>query len=195
MSDPVTALRGAFDTTGIAEVKEMGPQGMITLRGDLSEKALVKAAVAAGGTNVPEQRHINTEGERGIAWMSPDELLILSAYGEVHDRLADLQAKTAKLHALAVNVSDARAMFQIKGEHVREVIAKLAPVDMHPDHFQPGMFRRTRFAQVPAAFWMPQEGVAQVICFRSVAQYMYDLLNVAAQEGSAVGQFALAPVD
>ena len=189
MSDPVTALKGAFDTTGIAAVTELGPQGMITLRGDLADKALAKAAVAAGGTNVPEQRHVNTEGERGIAWMSRDELLIMCPYGEVRDRLADLQGKIAKLHALAVNVSDARARFEVKGDHVREVIAKLAPVDMHPDHFQPGMFRRTRFAQVPAAFWMPEEGVARIICFRSVAQYMYDLLNVAAQEGSAVDFF------
>ena len=186
MSDPVTALKGAYNTTGIAEVREMPPQGMITLRGDLADKALAKAAVATGGTNVPETRHINTEGERGIAWMSPDELLLLCPYAEVHDRLADLQAKTAKLHALAVNVSDARAMFRVTGPHTRDVIAKLAPVDMHPDHFTPGMFRRTRFAQVPAAFWMPDEETAQVICFRSVGQYMYDLLNVAAQEGSAV---------
>ena len=135
---------------------------------------------------MPQQRQINTEGERGIAWMSPDELLILCPYGEVHDRLADLQGKLAKQHALAVNVSDARAVFQVTGVHVREVVAKLAPVDMHPDHFTAGMFRRTRFAQVPAAFWMPNDQTARIICFRSVAQYMFDLLKVAAQPGSDV---------
>lgn len=187
MSEPQSALGGAADATGLVAISELGPLGMITLRGDLSNKALAKAAVAAGGVNMPEQRMINTEGERGMAWMSPDELLILCPYGEVQDRLADLQEKLSKQHTLAVNVSDARAVFRLTGAPVRDVVAKLAPVDMHPDAFTPGMFRRTRFAQVPAAFWMPDETSVQVVCFRSVGHYMFDLLRTAARDGSGVG--------
>jgi sarcosine oxidase subunit gamma len=187
MSEPVTALKGASDASGIAKVTELGPIGMITLRGDLSDKALGNAAVAAGGVKLPGQRHINTEGAGGIAWMSPDELLILCDYAEVTDRLAVLQGSLKGQHALAVSVSDARAVFEVTGAHVREVIAKLAPVDLHPDHFKPGDFRRTRLAQVPAAFWLVDDRTARIICFRSVAQYVFDVLNVAAQDGSAVG--------
>ena len=186
MSEPQSALGGVMDAAGLVSISEVGPLGMITLRGDRSNKAFAKAAVAAAGVNMPEQRMINTEGERGMAWMSPDELLILCPYAEVQDRLADLQEKLAKQHMLAVNVSDARAVFRMTGGPVRDVVAKLAPVDMHPDAFTPGSFRRTRFAQVPAAFWMPDESTVQVVCFRSVAQYMFDLLKVAAQPGSEV---------
>ncbi len=138
---------------------------------------------------MPDQRQINTEEDGGIAWMSPDELLILCDYAEVTDRLAVLQSALKGQHALAVNVSDARAMFQVSGPHTREVIAKLAPVDMHPDHFKPGDFRRTRFAQVAGAFWLVNEETAQIICFRSVGQYMFDVLNMAAQEGAEVNGF------
>ncbi|MEP2203837.1 MAG: sarcosine oxidase subunit gamma, partial [Tateyamaria sp.] len=67
--------------------------------------------------------------------------------------------------------------------------AKLAPVDLAPGQFTSGMFRRTRMGQVPAAFWLREDGVFEVICFRSVAQYMFDLLSVAAQPGSEVGHF------
>lgn len=189
MSKPMTALNNASDATGIATVTEIGPLGMITLRGDLSDKAIAKAAVAACGVTMPQMRHCLTEGERGIAWMSPDELLLMCPYGEVHDRLADLNAKLSKHHALAVNVSDARAVFRVTGPHAREVMAKLAPVDLHPDHFTFNMFRRSRIAQVPAAFWMPDAETFQIICFRSVAQYVFDVLNVAAQPGSEVGHF------
>lgn len=189
MSDPVTALRNASDDAGIAAITEIGPLGMIALRGDLSASSLQNAAVAAGGVNIPDQRHVITEGEGGIAWMSPDELLIMCPYDEVLLRLTNLQDATAKLHALAVNVSDARAVFQVKGPRAREVIAKLAPVDLAPDQFTPGMFRRTRMAQVPAAFWMRDDETFQIICFRSVAQYMFDLLKVAAQPGSEVNIF------
>ena len=189
MSEPVTALKNASHSAGIAEISEVGPIGMITLRGDLSAKALQKAAVAAGGVNVPDRRGIMIEGARGMAWMSPDELLILCHYDEVHARLADLQEATAKLHALAVNVSDARAVFEVSGTHAREVMAKLAPVDLAPGQFAPGAIRRTRLAQVPAAFWMTDDQTFRIVCFRSVAQYVFDLLKVAAQPGSEVGVF------
>jgi sarcosine oxidase subunit gamma len=115
--------------------------------------------------------------------------LIMCAYGDIEAKLAGLNVNLAKQHALAVNVSDARAVFEVRGAHAREVIAKLAPVDLAPASFTLGMFRRTRIAQVAAAFWMPEDDVFRVVCFRSVAQYMFDVLSAAAQPGSEVGYF------
>jgi len=189
MSDPVSAFKNAAYTTGIAQISEMGAVGMITLRGDLGSKPLQKAAMAVAGVTMPEQRQCLTKDAGGMAWMSPDEVLILCAYADANTKLADLQAKLAKAHALAVNVSDARALFEVRGPHAREVMAKLAPVDLAPAAFTPGMFRRTRIAQVPAAFWMPVEDVFHIVCFRSVAQYMFDVLSIAAQPGSEVKAF------
>jgi sarcosine oxidase subunit gamma len=189
MSDHVSALKNAAYHDGIAEISEMGAVGMITLRGDLAAKALQKAAVAAAGVNVPDQRHCLTEGDGGMAWMSPDELLIICAYADVHAKLDDLTEKLTGQHALAVNVSDARALLEVRGPRAREVMAKLVPVDLAPGQFTPGMFRRTRLAQVPAAFWMSEEDVFHIVCFRSVAQYVFDVLSVAAQPGSEVGVF------
>jgi sarcosine oxidase subunit gamma len=63
-------------------------------------------------------------------------------------------------------------------------------VDMAPGAFGPGQFRRTRLAQIPAAIWMQDEGVMQIVCFRSVAQYAFDLLKNAATPGSEVGLFS-----
>ncbi len=189
MSEPVSALQNASYSAGIAEITEFGAVGMITLRGDLADKTLRKAAAAVCGVEMPDQRHIQSDGDLGVAWMSPDEVLILCAYADVRAKIADLEGRLGKSHALAVNVSDARAMLSVRGPYAREVMAKLAPVDLAPERFTPGLFRRTRMAQVPAAFWMPQEDVFHVICFRSVAQYVFDLLSVAAQPGSEVGLF------
>ncbi len=192
MSDPVTALNNAHDEAGIAEITEIGPLGMITLRGDLTAAAIRNAATAVAGVDYPDERMCNCVGERGIAWMSPDELLVMCPYDEVTVSLEKINKTIVKQHSLAVNVSDARAVFQLKGPRAREVMAKLAPVDLAPDQFTPGMFRRTRMAQVPAAFWMRDDETFQIICFRSVAQYMFDLLKVAAQPGSEVGYFRTA---
>lgn len=184
MSEPVTPLGGAIYDSGIARVSDVGPVGMITLRGDLTAKALINAAKQAAGVNVPGQRMILTEGARGMAWMSPDELLIICPHDEAHARTKDLSDALANSHALAVNVSDARAVFEVHGPHARDVIAKLAPVDTHAQAFTVGDFRRTRLAQVGAAIWMTDDQTFRVVCFRSVAQYMFDLLAMAAQPGS-----------
>lgn len=191
MSEPNTgqsALPGArFE--GIARLRDCGPQGMITLRGDLASRALRGAATAATGAKMPGQRRITHGPEGSLGWMSPDELLILCPAAAVAERLAGLQARLARSHALAVEVSDARAMFAVEGAGAREVLAKLCPVDLAPGRFEPGELRRTRLAQVPAAFWIAPDGGFRLICFRSVAAYVFDALRMAAQPGGEVGVF------
>ena len=188
MSDPLSALAGAR-YAGLATIEEAGLQGMITLRGDLSSKTLQKAVKAATGATVPQTRRISTSDTGAVAWMSPDELLLLCPYDEVQTRLRALTKALAKTHALAVNVSDARALFRVSGPGARDVMAKLCPVDLSPEAFRPGMFRRTRMAQIPAAFWLEDEDSFRIVCFRSVARYAFDLLKTAAADGSKVGYF------
>lgn len=196
MSEPVSALKGAptsalnnarFD--GLATIEECGLQGMITLRGDLSARALKAGATQAGSVKMPGQGMANVTGKNGLCWMSPDEVLVLCPYGEVSDRLDALNVKIDSMFALAVNVSDARAIFRVSGPATREIIAKLCPVDMSPDVFRPGMFRRTRMAQVSAAFWMDGDESIYIICFRSMAEYVFGVLKAAAQKGSGVDYF------
>lgn len=188
MFEPVSALSGV-EYSGIAEVKEVGLVGMITLRGDLADAGLAKAVKAAVGQDIPAPLRAEVVDGKGVCWMSPDELLLLCDYAEVEAKLAELNAALAGSHYQAVNVSDARAVFQISGGSAREVLAKLSPADLSPEAFGPGTFRRSRLAQVAGAFWIDDAGAAHVICFRSVGQYVFDLLKVAAQPGSEVGVF------
>ncbi len=189
MSNPVSALPDA-EFKGIATVTEAGLHGMITLRGNFASKGFAKALKSVVGCAIPDTRKINRGSDgRMLAWMSPDELLLVTDYASVEADLTALLGGFGEEHSMAVNVSDARAVFSIAGAGAREAIAKVAPVDMNAADFGDGDFRRTRFAQVPAAFWMSGEDVFTVVCFRSVAQYMFDLLSVAAQDGSEVGVF------
>ncbi|MEP3918355.1 sarcosine oxidase subunit gamma family protein [Ascidiaceihabitans sp.] len=189
MSNPISALNQASDAAGIATVADAGLQGMITLRGDLSDAKVKKAATSVTKVALPETGQANTDGAHGIVWMSPDELMVLCPYDAVADTLAAMHKTLGATHALAVDVSDARACLRLSGANAREVLAKVAPVDLRPAAFTAGMFRRTRIAQIPAAFWMPEEDVFQIICFRSNAKYLFDVLTVAAQPGSEVGHF------
>lgn len=179
MSNPVSALNGA-SFQGFASIREIGPLGMITLRAK-GVKALDKAVKAVTGTKLPAQRRIEVNGDRACGWMSPDEYLLIVPYAEVAASLASLAKALAGEHHLAVDVSDARAVFRIEGEKASQVLRKLSPVDF--ETLEPGELRRSRAAQVAAAMWQ-QDGGFTLVCFRSVAAYVMGLLTHSAQPGS-----------
>jgi len=188
MSEPVTALGGAMAPDGIASVAEAPLQGMITLRGSLSDAAFVTAVETHAGVAIPQARQNVKAGDLRLCWMSPDELLLLCPYDQTAEHIVALQEALAGQHHLAVNVSDARALFTLSGASARDVLAKLCSVDLAEAAFGAGDFRRTRMAQTPAAFWLEGD-VFHIICFRSQAQYVFDLLKRASQTGSEVGFF------
>jgi sarcosine oxidase subunit gamma len=187
MSEPVTALKGK-QSTGAVTLRDAGLQGMITLRGNLSDAALQAICTDITGQAFPDARRINLADDRGLGWMSPDEILILLPYDGVADALARLTAALQGQHYLAENVSDARALMHLSGPYAREVLAKLTPVDLHPDSFAAGDLRRSHLGQVAAAFWMADTDEFSIICFRSVAEYLFDLLKISAKAGP-VGMF------
>ena len=168
-----------------ATVSSLGIRGMITLRGDLTALAKVTDLT---DVDSPAVGCIAIAGDRALGWMSPDELLLLLPHTEVGTALARIAQGLQGVHHLATDVSDARAIFELRGPGAREVLAKLAPVDLHPDHFGPGQLRRSRLGQVAAAFWMCEDDAFTIICFRSVAAYTLALLKQSAADGP-VGHF------
>jgi sarcosine oxidase subunit gamma len=177
MPDPVTPLANAtFD--GIARVAEIGPLGMVTLRAKPGLSGLAKAVKAATGCAVPGPRSIVERDGRAAAWMSPDEYLLILPRGAVGKALAAIARALKDGHHLAVEVSDARAVFQVTGEDADAVIARLCPVDLGV--LPRGEMRRTRLAQVACALWRDGQGFT-LVTFRSVARYAFDVLANAAR--------------
>ena len=176
----VSALNHAkFD--GFAKISEIGPLGMITLRAKPDLPGLAEAIRAAVGTDVPATRRIVTNGDKAAGWMSPDEYLLVLPYAAVPAALDAIGKAMAGVHHLAVDVSDARAVFRVEGAKADQVLAKLSPVDFAK--LEPGELRRTRAAQVATAFWKEGDGFT-VVCFRSVGRYVFDLLAMSATPGS-----------
>lgn len=188
MSDALSALSDA-SFEGDVNVVEAGLRGMLSLRGDLANTKLKLAVRKLTGVNVPPVGKVNLKGKKGVAWMSPDELLILCPY-DIAEKNAGLIAKALKgTHHLVCNVSDARATFTLTGVRSREVLAKLAPADLSLTGIDTGQIRRTRLAQVPAAFWISGPDQFDIVCFRSVAEYVFELLKQAAHPAGKVGYF------
>ncbi|WP_375262271.1 sarcosine oxidase subunit gamma [Palleronia sp.] len=186
MSDLCTALRGArFD--GYVSVFEAQPTGMIQLRAELENGAVAEGVCRATGAEVPQPLGLAT-GECGtVLWMAPDELLLRVPLEVVPDTLAGLEKDLRGHHHLSLDISAMRSEITLQGTAVREVLAKVTPLDMAV--LDSGTVRRTRLAQVAAAVWLEDAETARVLCFRSVATYVFDVLAVSARNGGEVGAF------
>lgn len=174
--------------TRMAETRMAGPLatvtrvtglGMITIRADLSRAG--DALAEAAGLSLPDRTGITTDGSRSLAWMSPDELLLILPAPDLPEALTALEQALTGEHGLIVDVSDARAVFDVTGPHAADVIAKLAPLDAAT--LPMGQFRRTRLAQTAAAIWRTDQGF-RVAGFRSTADYLALILQNAALPGT-----------
>ena len=183
MSEAVSAMAGA-KFNGAVRVSDAGLKGMITLRGDLTDEAVVAAVKLVTGQAMPKPRGVKEGKKGGVAWMSPDELLLLVEYDTADVAVEKLSAALADTHHLAVNVSDARAVFRLEGAGVREVIAKGSPADLSPEGLGLGEIRRSRLGQLAAAYWLSDAETMHVVCFRSVGEHVYNWLVNAAEEGT-----------
>ncbi|WP_022705753.1 sarcosine oxidase subunit gamma [Paracoccus zeaxanthinifaciens] len=161
----------------LARISPVTDLGMIALRGDL-------AAIAdAAGMAAPDRTGIATDGPRSLAWMSPDEALLILPAPQTPEAVEALTLALDGQHALVADVSDARAVFDVIGPGAADVIAKLAPVDAAA--MPQGHLRRTRMAQVATAIWRI-EGGFRVIGFRSTGDYLGLILRNAAIAGSGL---------
>ena len=179
---PRTALGGA-KFKGFVSVTEAAALGMISLRAKSDVAGLTLAIKAAVGVELPTSGQILTQAGKAAAWMSPDEYLLIVPYAEVTGCLAQLRANLAGQHSLAVDVSDARAVFDVTGPKADQALSKICPVDFAA--LGSTQLRRTRTAQVAAAIWREGTGL-RLVCFRSVAGYVMGLLTHSGQSGAEI---------
>ena len=186
MSDAVSVLNGA-SSDGLNKVSDAGLKGMITLKGDLGSEPVAKAVKSAVGLAMPASGECKTGAKGAVAWMAKDELMLFCDYKDADNMVEKLEKALKGQHFLAVNVSDARALFKIEGDHILDVLAKGTPTPL--DGFVAGQFRRSRIGQIAAAFWMVSETEAYVVCFRSVGEHMFNWLKTANHADAALALY------
>ena len=186
MSEAISALKGRV-SEGVTTVTDTGLRGMITVRFDPADTAASAALSRVIGAALPERRRVERAGDVTVVWMSPDELLIIVGYDEADAMLARISEALSGTVHLATNVSDARAVLSVEGPAAREAVAKGAPVDLSPGTFGIGEVRRSRLGQVAVAFWMTGDDAIELVCFRSVAGFVFDWLALATQDKATVG--------
>ena len=171
-------------------MREISERGMIDLRGSTSDRKFMSAVKSVLGVDLPKTPRTSASwGEYKALWLSTDQWLILCTRSKTTSLLAELNAALDKLHSLAVDVSDMRAIIRLEGEDVRETLMKGSSLDLISDDYKQGTVRRMRFAEIAALLHVVEENCFDIYVFRSYADYTWEFLTKAARKGSEVKLF------
>jgi sarcosine oxidase subunit gamma len=87
--------------------------------------------------------------ERDVLWLGPDEWLVVADAGREAELLGKLEAALNSSHRSIVDVSAARAMFEMRGPDRFERLAIACPLDLHPRSWGPGRCAQAVFGAAP----------------------------------------------
>ena len=186
-----SALQGRMQSDGLSiSIREIAGRGMIDLRGLATDRKFTAAAKEALGLDLPKMpRTSATWGDVKALWLAPDQWLILTTAANTAPLLDALRKALGKIHSLAVDVSDMRAVIRIEGEEARNVLLKGSSLDLHADAYHAGAVRRFRFAEIAALLDVVEEDVFDIYVFRSYAEYAWAWLQKNARKGTEVSAF------
>jgi sarcosine oxidase subunit gamma len=159
---------------------EMAHLGKLNMRGDKSLGKVIKSIT--GCTFPPTANKFTTAGERHVVWLGPDEFMVICEAGKDEELASAIHASFSNRHAAVTNITDAFAALHLKGEAVRQVLAKGCALDLHQNSFASGDAAQTLLSHAAATIMALANDEFIVICRTSFASYLHDWIVDAALE-------------
>jgi sarcosine oxidase, subunit gamma len=156
----------------------------VDLRGDPGDAMFVRAAGAGLGVPLPLAPNRAATGDTAaVLWLGPDEWLIVTETEPGDALAARLRHALEGLNVAVTDVSDARTVIRLAGPAARDVLAKGASLDLHPDVFPPGACAQTSLARVAVILHQTDRTpIFDVFVARSFAEHLWAWLADAAVE-------------
>jgi sarcosine oxidase subunit gamma len=179
-----------------ARMLEVTDRTMIDVRGLASDGKFMAAVKDVLGFAMPTTPRTSVSGNDLTAlWLSVDQWLITAERRRGIALVTKLQEKLQDVHSLIADVSDARTIIRLEGDHVREILNKGTSVDFTSGEYVAGSVRRLLFAQVAALAHVISDrpDVIDLYVFRSYADYAWRYLLAAAKEGARIKLFGKQP--
>ena len=114
-----------------------------------------------------------TDG-RAALWLGPDEWLVIADL--------DMPLPVTLPNASIVDVSHAIIGIVVSGPRAAWAINAYCALDLHPTNFPVGMCTRTLFGKAQIILWRLDIEVFRIEVARSIAPYVWDLLEEARRE-------------
>ena len=162
------------DPTRDAEMSERAFWGHVNLRGDAADAAFQVGVEGAVGVRAPTSPNtVSRADETAIAWLGPDEWLVISPPDIKEGLAARLEEALTGLHASVNDISSGQTIIRLHGARAREVLNKGCPVDLHPRTFGAGQCAQSHVAKSNALIVQVNDAPTyDVIVRRSFADYL-----------------------
>ncbi|MDF1607862.1 sarcosine oxidase subunit gamma [Hoeflea sp. YIM 152468] len=148
----------------------------VVLRADPREAEALSKALGLELPAAPKTS-ARTDTGRLIAWLGPDEWLIIDENG---DPAADL-AKAAALHS-AVDISHRNTAILVTGKGARATVQGGCPQNLSERAFPVGSASRTVLGKIEVVILRTGAEEFRVECWRSFADYAFGVLSEAAKD-------------
>lgn len=138
---PALALLSSCTLTDLTDLPRVGFRGAHSAEYLLSRHFLLPDA--------PNRAVVQDDGSQ-VARLSQTEYLLLGSLQDQGERVADEEARWELDHKANYLLprQDSHAWFQLSGDHLTEVMAKLCGVDLSPQVFGPGTVAQTSAARI-----------------------------------------------
>lgn len=165
------------------QIREGPIYGCIDLRLDARNEAAANAVASALGAALPGPNAWVAAGGTLLLWQAFDEWLVLTADGRQSALEGSLRHALSGMRHAVTDVSDLRAVFELRGSHARDVLQKGCAVDLHPRAFASSSCVTTALGRVRVTLRQVEDTPAfEILVERSYAAYLRDWLNDAAAE-------------
>jgi sarcosine oxidase subunit gamma len=160
--------------------------GHLNLRGNAQDPQFAAAASRVLGVVPPTAPNTVAEAQgRTVYWLGPDEWLVVTAGEGVVDVESRLRAALTGMHAAVTDVSGGQTVLVLSGTHLRDLLAKGCPLDLHPREFDVGRCAQSHLAKAPILIrQLDREPTFEIVVRRSFADYLWLWLEDAAAEYS-----------
>lgn len=123
------------------------------------ETALSEALTKAHGLAFPAPGQLIADGDTSIAWSGVNQAFLMGAVAD--PALSGLAALTDQ--------TDAWARLILSGPEMRDVLARIVPIDLSPAACPPGSARRTLLGHMSALILHRGGDGVEILVFRSMA--------------------------
>jgi sarcosine oxidase subunit gamma len=181
------AHREPLHAGDFAHLAEDAFRGIVSVRA--APIHLAASLQAVTGRTLPIRAGHADLGRRcAVLWLGPDEWAILSAPSTEGQIVEELSQALAPHHHQVVDISDYNTVLTLRGSAVRDLLAKLITIDLHPRFFARGNGVATLCGK--AQIWLicredensASEPLFEIVVRRSMADYLWCLIADAGRE-------------
>ena len=154
---------------------------MVNLRVDPDAEAADRIGKTLGAPLPRECGRTTASGPHTIAWLGPDEWLVVSQ-AESALVTAELKGALGSDPGSVVDVSANRTTLELSGPAARQVLEKGCPLDLHPRVFGPGRAVSTTVGPIAVLLWQVDDAPTYRLLPRSsfadyLARWLLDAMS------------------